>query len=92
MAFAAALICAAALAWGLTATMGAIPWQAIAYGRRVAPILRGLTAPTTRQADPIRRRRMNSSVVITQRGDQRFFYVSGKSEASSAPSTCGCNA
>jgi spermidine synthase len=26
---------------------------------------------------------MNSSVVITQRGDQRFFYVSGKSEASS---------
>ena len=27
---------------------------------------------------------INSSVVITQRGDQRFFYVSGKSEASSA--------
>ena len=27
---------------------------------------------------------INASVVITQRGDQRFFYVSGKSEASSA--------
>ena len=27
---------------------------------------------------------INSSVVITERGDQRFFYVSGKSEASSA--------
>ncbi len=27
---------------------------------------------------------INSSVVITQRGDQKFFYVSGKSEASSA--------
>jgi spermidine synthase len=27
---------------------------------------------------------LNSSVVITERGDQRFFYVSGKSEASSA--------
>src|SRR3984885_8587235 len=28
---------------------------------------------------------MNASVVISERGDQRFFYVSGKSEASSAP-------
>jgi spermidine synthase len=28
---------------------------------------------------------MDSSVVIDQRGDQRFFYVSGKSEASSVP-------
>jgi spermidine synthase len=27
---------------------------------------------------------INSSVVIAERGDQRFFYVSGKSEASSA--------
>jgi len=86
MAFAAALICAAALAWGLTATMGAIPWQAIAYGRRVAPILRGLYLANDSQAGPVfMGEGINSSVVITERGDQRFFYVSGKSEASSAP-------
>ncbi len=40
--FAGALAGAAVVAWGLAATVGAVPWQAIAYGRRVAPILRGL--------------------------------------------------
>jgi spermidine synthase len=85
MAFAGALVCAAVLAWGLGATVGAVPWQAIAYGRRVAPILRGLYRATDAQTTPVFvGEGLNSSVVITERGDQRFFYVSGKSEASSA--------
>lgn len=85
MTFAGALVCAAVLAWGLSATVGAVPWQAIAYGRRVAPILRGLYRATDAQTTPMFvGEGLNSSVVITERGDQKFFYVSGKSEASSA--------
>jgi spermidine synthase len=73
------------LAWGLAATVTAVPWQVLAYGRRVAPLLRGLDAEL-RPAEPLFvGEGMNTSVVITRRGDQRFFYVSGKSEASSAP-------
>jgi spermidine synthase len=76
---------AAALAWGLSATVPEMPWQVTAYGRRVAPILRGFDADL-RPAQPLYvGEGVSSSVVIAQRGDQRFFYVSGKSEASSAP-------
>jgi spermidine synthase len=85
IALAGALACAAAVAWGLTATVGAVPWQAIAYGRRVAPILRGLDRAADAETTPVFvGEGINSSVVITQRGDIRSFYVSGKSEASSA--------
>ena len=70
---------------GLAATVGAVPWQAIAYGRRVAPILRGLDRAADAQTTPVFvGEGINSSVVITQRGDLKSFYVSGKSEASSA--------
>src|SRR6185295_17619484 len=63
-----------------------MPWQAIAYGRRIAPILRGLDRATDTLAEPVFiAEGINSSVVITKRADQHFFYVSGKSEASSAP-------
>jgi spermidine synthase len=73
---------AAALVW----TVSDVPWQAIAYGRRVAPILRDLKASGAQTQGPLfLGEGMNSSVVITERGEQRFFYVSGKSEASSAP-------
>lgn len=76
----------ALLALALTAAAPEIPWQVIAYGRRIAPILRGLEAAFDAQAQTLFvGEGMNSSVVITQRGDQRFFYVSGKSEASSVP-------
>jgi spermidine synthase len=86
VAFAGAAACAAALAWGLSATVGAVPWQAIAYGRRVAPILRGLDRGADAQTTPVFvGEGINSSVVITQRGEQKSFYVSGKSEASSTP-------
>ncbi|HJZ98996.1 MAG TPA: fused MFS/spermidine synthase [Candidatus Solibacter sp.] len=71
------------VAAGLISTVSEIPWQVIAYGRRVAPILRGLDLSS--EAQPLFvGEGMNSSVVITDRGGQRFFYVSGKSEASSA--------
>ena len=76
----------ALLAWGLSATVSDVPWQVIAYGRRVAPILRGLDTADLLPAEPLFvGEGVNSSVAITRRGDQRFFYVSGKSEASSAP-------
>jgi len=75
-----------ALAWGLSTTVANVPWQVIAYGHRVAPILRGLAVALDAQAQTLFvGEGMNSSVVITKRGDQRFFYVSGKSEASSVP-------
>jgi spermidine synthase len=74
------------LALGLVATVSDVPWQLIAHGRRIAPILNGLDISTDAQTTPLFvGEGINSSVVITQRGDQRFFYVSGKSEASSAP-------
>jgi spermidine synthase len=83
--FAGFAACAVALAWGLSFTVGAVPWQAIAYGRRVAPILRGLSRANDAETRPVFvGEGINSSVVITQRGDQKFFYVSGKSEASTA--------
>jgi spermidine synthase len=84
--FGAALAGAAVLVWALTATIAPIPWVAIAYGRRIAPILRNLFVSGEAQAVPVFvGEGINSSVVITQRGDRRTFYVSGKSEASSAP-------
>jgi spermidine synthase len=74
------------IALGLTATVSDVPWRLIAHGRRIAPILNGLDVATDAQTTPLFiGEGINSSVVITQRGDQRFFYVSGKSEASSAP-------
>jgi spermidine synthase len=74
------------LAWGLSLTVSDTPWEVIAYGRRVAPILRGLdVASDPRPARPLFiGEGVSSSVVVTERGEQRFFYVSGKSEASSA--------
>jgi spermidine synthase len=85
LAFAGAAGGAIVLAWILAATVGAVPWQAIAYGRRVAPILRGLDRGADAETTPVFvGEGISSSVVITQRGDLKTFYVSGKSEASSA--------
>jgi spermidine synthase len=83
---AAAAVAGVVLAWGLSAMVSDVPWQAIAYGRRSAPILRALDVSAGETpAEPLFvGEGLNSSVVISKRGDQRFFYVSGKSEASSA--------
>ena len=83
IALAATLAGGVVVSFGLISTVSDVPWQVIAYGRRVAPILRGLDLSA--EAKPLFvGEGMNSSVVITDRGGQRFFYVSGKSEASSA--------
>ena len=78
-----AIAAAAIVAIGLISTVSDVPWEMIAYGRRVAPILRGLD-PSAEAKPLFVGEGMNSSVVITDREGQRFFYVSGKSEASSA--------
>ncbi|HJT87503.1 MAG TPA: fused MFS/spermidine synthase, partial [Bryobacteraceae bacterium] len=86
MPFPAAVLGTLVLAWGLSASMGEMPWQAIAYGRRIAPILHSLEESGGAGAKPLFvGEGVDSSVVISERGGQRFFYVSGKSEASSAP-------
>ncbi len=64
-----------------------VPWEVVAYGRRVAPIVRAedlfdKANPTTVL---FRGDGANSSVVIAERAGQRHFYVSGKAEASTAP-------
>ncbi|MBV9505039.1 MAG: SAM-dependent methyltransferase [Acidobacteriia bacterium] len=84
--FGSAVAALLVIALGLSAGVGEVPWQMIAYGRRIAPILRGLNNATDAQTEPLFvGEGINSSVVISQRADQRFFYVSGKSEASSSP-------
>jgi spermidine synthase len=68
-------------------TVSDVPWQMIAYGRRFAPTVRA--EDLFDRANPstvlFRGEGINSSVVITERANQRHFYVSGKAEASTAP-------
>lgn len=74
-----------ALVWILSATVHSMPWQAIAYGRRIAPIMHDVLVAGDTNTTPLYiGEGVDSSVVITQRGDVRGFYVSGKSEASSS--------
>ncbi len=71
----------------LALTVSDVPWQMVAYGRRFAPIVRA--EDLFDRANPskvlFRGEGINSSVVITERANQRHFYVSGKAEASTAP-------
>ena len=72
--------------WGLAAAVQDVPWQMIAYGRRIAPIIRAFDLYD--RANPtkvlFRGEGLNSSVLIAERAGQRHFYVSGKAEASTA--------
>src|SRR5262245_24155261 len=84
----AALVTAVGLAVGLASTIVDVPWEVIAYGRRIAPILRAADLyPALNQSPKVlfRGEGINSSVVILERSGQRHFYVSGKAEASTAP-------
>lgn len=75
---------AAVLAVALGSTVATIPWPAIAYGRRIAPILKAIADAGSNPATPLFiGEGINSSVVITESSGVRGFYVSGKSEASS---------
>jgi len=84
--FAGAAAASVLLGWGLMAAVQDVPWEVIAYGRRVAPIVRAFDLydranPTTVL---FRGEGVNSSVLIAERAGQRHFYVSGKAEASTA--------
>ena len=84
----AAVVTAVGLAVGLASTIVDVPWEVIAYGRRIAPILRAADLyPALNQSPKVlfRGEGINSSVVILERSGQRHFYVSGKAEASTAP-------
>jgi spermidine synthase len=77
---------AAVFGFGLIQTVADVPWQMVAYGRRIAPIMRAFdlydrSNPTTLL---YRGEGVNSSIVIAERAGQRHFYVSGKAEASTA--------
>ena len=84
--FGAAVAAALLLGLGLAATIRDVPWQVIAYGRRMAPIVRAFDLYD--RANPtkvlFRGEGVNSSVLIAERAGQRHFYVSGKAEASTA--------
>jgi spermidine synthase len=84
--FATAAAAAVVLGWGLAALVEDVPWQVIAYGRRIAPIIRAFDLYD--RANPtrvmFRGEGLNSSVLIAERAGQRHFYVSGKAEASTA--------
>jgi spermidine synthase len=84
--FAIACLAALLVGWGLIASINDVPWQVIAYGRRMAPIVRAFDLYD--QANPtkvlFRGEGVNSSVLIAERAGQRHFYVSGKAEASTA--------
>ncbi len=79
---AVAIVLAAALAW----TVSDVPWPVIAYGRRMAPMVRAFDFDKDHPTTVLYRGEgMNSSLLIAERAGQRQFFVSGKAEASTAP-------
>ena len=77
---------AVAVALLLTSTIADVPWQVIAYGRRMAPIIRAVDLYQDVPTKVLfRGEGINSSVLIAERAKQLHFYVSGKAEASTAP-------
>jgi spermidine synthase len=83
--FACCAVAAIAIAGTLAAAVGEVPWELVAYGRRIAPTMRAYDL-YPQQAPHVlyRGEGVNSSVVIVERGSERTFYVSGKVEASTA--------
>jgi spermidine synthase len=83
----AAVLAAIVISAPVIASVNDVPWEVIAYGRRVAPTMRGanLYPPPTPTKILFRGEGINSSVLIADGGGVRQFYVSGKAEASSAP-------
>jgi spermidine synthase len=75
----------------LIATVSDIPWQAVAFGRRVASTLRAFqlypaASATVATRVLYRGEGINTSIVIAESNNgQRAYYVNGKSQASNAP-------
>jgi len=80
-------LAAAAFSAVVISSVGDVPWEVIAYGRRIAPTIRGADLYPEANATKVlfRGEGINSSVLIAERAGQRQFYVSGKAEASSGP-------
>jgi spermidine synthase len=75
-----------AIGVALASTISDVPWQMIAYGRRIAPTIRATDLYKDYSSKVLfRGEGVSSSVLITERAGQRHFYVSGKAEASTAP-------
>jgi spermidine synthase len=73
------------LGGALIATVADVPWEVVAYGRRMAPTVRAFDLyPQQPAAVLYRGEGISSSVVIVERAGERTFYVSGKVEASTA--------
>ncbi len=72
------------VAFVLATSMPEFPWEAMAYGRRSAPIFHTLQESGGSAQALFTGEGVSSTVVIVQSNDQRSFYVSGKSEASTA--------
>ncbi len=77
---------AGALGVALMFSVADVPWEVIAYGRRMAPTARANDLYRDFPTNILfRGEGINSSVLIAERAGQRHFYVSGKAEASTAP-------
>ena len=82
----ATIALAIVLGAALTPLISEVPWQAIAYGRRMAPIARAFDFDREHPTTVLYRGEgINSSLLIAERAGQRQFFVSGKAEASTAP-------
>ena len=77
----------AVVALVFTTTAAEIPWQMIAYGRRIALMMHNDRESS--KTNPIhvlyRGEGLDSSLVITEQAGQRIIYVNGNAEASNAP-------
>jgi spermidine synthase len=83
----AVVLAAVAFSTAVISSVHDVPWEVIAYGRRIAPTIRAtdLYRDANETKVLFRGEGINSSVLIAERAGQRHFYVSGKAEASSAP-------
>lgn len=83
----ALMVGAVALAAIVVSFVDDVPWEVVAYGRRIAPTIRAVDLYPDANPTKVlfRGEGINSSVIISERAGIRQFYVSGKAEASSAP-------
>ncbi|HYR90119.1 MAG TPA: SAM-dependent methyltransferase [Terriglobia bacterium] len=82
----ATIASAIVLGVALTPLISEVPWAVVAYGRRLAPIVRAFDFDREHPTTVLYRGEgINSSFLIAERAGQRQFFVSGKAEASTAP-------
>jgi spermidine synthase len=83
--FASGIVVGAVAGCLLIPSIAEVPWELVAYGRRIAPTVRAFNLYPQEPAKVLYRGEgISSSVVIVERAKERTFYVSGKVEASTA--------